>query len=351
MQTMKWEGDRLFILDQTKLPGRQEYIECDKYQRVTEAICRLEVRGAPAIGAAAAFALVLAARQFAQENTENFWRKIQIAKEELAASRPTAVNLCWALERLWSLINSKDIQPVCVAALLEEEASRIYQEDIDANKSIGRYGAALLPGKGAVLTHCNAGALATCGWGTALGVIREAFSQNKVTMVFADETRPLLQGARITAMELMQDKIPVTLITDSMAGWAMKKGLIQSVVTGADRIALNGDSANKIGTYALAVLAREHGIPFYIAAPVSTIDFSIVNGDAIPIEQRAPAEVACFCGLETAPQGVTVYNPAFDVTPHEFITAIITEQGVLQKPFKKSIAQLKEKISLQGEKT
>ncbi len=348
MQTMNWQGDRLLILDQTKLPLNQEFIECLTYQRVIEAICRLEVRGAPAIGAAAAFALVLAAKCL--QDKENFWLNLEKAKSELAASRPTAVNLCWALEKLWqSILNNKELKPEEITAILEKEAVKIYQEDIAANMRIGKYGAALLPDKGAVLTHCNAGALATCGWGTALGVIREAFRQDKVTMVYADETRPLLQGARITAWELMQDNIPVTLLTDSMAGWAMKNGLVQAIVTGADRIALNGDTANKIGTYSLAVLAEKHSIPLYIAAPVSTIDFAIPDGSHIPIEQRAACEVSCFSSKQTAPEGVVVYNPAFDVTPHELIAAIITEHGVLRKPYIQSIANLKNQLKTQEE--
>lgn len=343
MNTLQYENGILTIIDQTKLPISLQYIECGNYKRVVEAISRLEVRGAPAIGAAAAYAMVLAAREFKNKTFDGFFQSLQQAKKEIAASRPTAVNLFWALEKVWekAVKDSRDIDDIIKG--LEEQANIIYDDDIFANKAMGRYGAAVLPEKCSILTHCNAGALATCGWGTALGVIREAFLQGKIDMVYADETRPLLQGARLTAWELLQDKIPVKLITDSMAGWVMKNALVQVVVTGADRIALNGDSANKIGTYTLAVLAKRHNIPFYIAAPKSTIDFSIKTGDEIPIEERSSAEVTTFLGLRSAPESVDVFNPAFDVTPNELITGIITEHGVLYPPFGDAILKIKDK--------
>lgn len=340
MYTLKWKKDSLSILDQTKLPVKVEYIDCLDYQRVVEAIRRLEVRGAPAIGAAAAFALVLAAKEFSDLQIDNFKNSLQKASKEIASSRPTAVNLFWALDRLTKLYEKDVFVDVSILVdFLEEEAVKIYQEDIAANKKMGKFGAGVLP-SGSVLTHCNAGALATCGWGTALGVIRESFLQGKIDMVFADETRPLLQGARITAWELSQDNIPVTVITDSMAGWIMKKGMVNSIIVGADRIALNGDTANKIGTYSLAVLAKEHSIPMFIAAPVSTIDFAIETGDDIPIEERDSSEVMQLCGVPTTPKEINVYNPAFDVTPHELIAGIITEQGVLQGDLKEEISKL-----------
>lgn len=343
MYTLKWQGNSLSILDQTKLPVEVEYIDCKDYKRVIEAIRRLEVRGAPAIGAAAAFALTLAAQELAVQQSTNFIKSLELAKQEIAQARPTAVNLFWALEKVWQAVDVKEKDINIIVKQIETQAVNIYNQDITANKQIGKFGAGVIP-QGSVLTHCNAGALATCGWGTALGVVREAFAQNKIAMVYADETRPLLQGARITAWELAQDNIPVTVITDSMAGWVMKKGFVQSIVTGADRIAANGDTANKIGTYSLAVLAKEHNIPLYIAAPVSTIDFSLTDGEGIPIEERDCNEVRQLCGVQTTPQNIKVYNPAFDVTPQHLIAGIITEYGVLQGNLAEAILNLKNKI-------
>ncbi|GBG56141.1 methylthioribose-1-phosphate isomerase [Sporomusaceae bacterium FL31] len=344
MLSMSWDEACFKLLNQTKLPGKVEYIHCTDYKVVADAIKRLEVRGAPAIGAAAAFALVLGARQIADQG--DFWERFLAIAQELRETRPTAVNLFWALDRMLSVASrykeDNDITGLLVA--LEQEALMIANEDATVNSRISENGAELFHEPLAVLTHCNAGALATVGFGTALGVIRQAWSEGKITRVFADETRPLLQGARLTAWELMQEKIPVTLITDSMAGWVMKNKKVQAVIVGADRITLNGDVANKIGTYSVAVLAKEHGIPFYVAAPVSTFDFNMLSGDDIPIEERKATEVTTIGGVQIAPDGVEVYNPAFDVTPNELVSAIITEHGVLRAPYNKAVQQLQQKM-------
>lgn len=344
MLSMSWDEACFKLLNQTKLPGKVEYIHCTDYKVVADAIKRLEVRGAPAIGAAAAFALVLGARQIAGQG--DFWERFLAIAQELRETRPTAVNLFWALDRMLSVASrykeGNDITGLLVA--LEQEALMIANEDATVNSRISENGAELFPEPLAVLTHCNAGALATVGFGTALGVIRQAWSEGKITRVFADETRPLLQGARLTAWELMQEKIPVTLITDSMAGWVMKNKKVQAVIVGADRITLNGDVANKIGTYSVAVLAKEHSIPFYVAAPVSTFDFNMLSGDDIPIEERKATEVTTIGGVQIAPDGVEVYNPAFDVTPNELVSAIITEHGVLRAPYNKAVQQLQQKM-------
>ena len=336
IHTLKWEKNILIIIDQTKLPTYVEYIECKDYKMVIEAIKKLEVRGAPAIGAAGAFALVLATQKL---NNDSFYEELENIKNEIIDARPTAVNLFWAVDRVWKKVDKDSLDNT--KNFFEEEAQKIFYEDIFINEKIGEFGAALFKDKINVLTHCNAGALATCGWGTALGVIRSAHELDKINMVFADETRPLLQGSRITAWELSQDNIPVTVITDNMAGWVMKNKMIDIIITGADRIALNGDTANKIGTYSLAVLAKEHKIPFYIAAPKSTIDFSIKTGAEIPIEEREHKEVLEFQGVPSAPKGVHVFNPAFDVTPNEFITGIITEYGVIYPSYEENIKKLK----------
>jgi methylthioribose-1-phosphate isomerase len=344
LQSIEWKINSLSLLDQTLLPNRIEYIECHSYQRVAQAIKRLEVRGAPAIGAAAAFGLVLGAKEF--DNIQAFWDGIEKVAEELRQTRPTAVNLFWAVERMMSIINqaNKDSDLIDLVLRLEQEAIAIASEDRDMNYKISQFGAQLFNEPVSILTHCNAGALATAGFGTALGVIRQAFSKGKITRVYADETRPLLQGARLTAWELMQEKIPVTLITDNMAGWVMKNNMVQAVIVGADRITLNGDVANKIGTYSLAVLAKEHNIPFYVAAPVSTFDFIMESGLDIPIEERHADEVTHFSGIAMAPAGVDVFNPAFDVTPNSLVSAIITEYGVLKKPYNETIRILQQKI-------
>ena len=343
-QSIQWKDNCLLLLNQTLLPNKVEYIECRDYQVVVEAIKNLEVRGAPAIGVAAAFGIVLGAKEFS--HSQYFWTSLLKVAEELGQTRPTAVNLFWAIERMMSVAShyDKDSDIADVILALEQEAIAIATEDLDINSKIAHYGAELFCAPISVLTHCNAGALATAGLGTAIGVIRQAFSEGNITRVFADETRPLLQGARLTAWELMQDNIPVTIITDSMAGWVMKKNMVQAVIVGADRITLNGDVANKIGTYSVAVLAKEHNIPFYVAAPISTFDFTMKSGLNIPIEERNATEITHFAGVHTAPEGVEVFNPAFDVTSGNLINAIITEYGVLREPYSESIAQLQQKI-------
>ena len=338
----------MILLDQTALPNNVNYIVCQDAQRVADAIRRLEVRGAPAIGAAAAFGMAIGARHLAADamlTRDEFIERLASIKDMLAATRPTAVNLFWALNRLWGVVlSAAERSTAQITADLEAEAVAIMDEDCRLNKQISLHGAALFHGYDAVLTHCNAGALATCGQGTALGVIREAYANGNISAVYADETRPLLQGARLTAWELQQDAIPVTLITDNMAAWVMHEKRVQAVIVGADRIAANGDSANKIGTYGLAVLARAHHIPFYIAAPSTTFDFSIDTGESIPIEERLSDEIRTLRGVITAPQDIPVYNPAFDVTPAAFISAIITEYGVLTAPYDKAINKLKNQL-------
>lgn len=323
-----WQGNVLRLLDQRRLPLEVAYVDCADFQSVAAAIKDMVVRGAPAIGAAAAYGMVLAARRFVCD-PGRFFENLASASAEMQSARPTAVNLAWAVRRLMNKVQP-GASPEQVVEALEEEATAIAQEDVEANRAIGRYGQALIEDGDGILTHCNAGALATVDYGTALGVIRAAHEAGKRIHVFADETRPYLQGARLTSFELIQDGIPVTLITDSMAAWVMKLGRVKRVIVGADRIAANGDVANKIGTYGLAVLARNHGIPFYVAAPVSTIDLSIADGRAIPIEERSADEVTHLAGRRIAPEGVAVFNPAFDVTPAALVTAIITERGIFE---------------------
>ena len=334
MEAIRWEDSALYLLDQTHLPAVEDWLRYTDYRQVAKAIQTMVVRGAPAIGITAAYAMVLAAQENAYK--ADFPAAMSRAKETLAASRPTAVNLFWALDRMEKLWLS--VGPDLPR--LEEEARAIHREDIQMNETMGKAGAELVPQGARILTHCNAGALATGGYGTALGVIRTAHAQGKVSMVYADETRPLLQGARLTAYELVRDRIPVTLICDDMAGYLMAQGKIDLVVVGCDRMAANGDFANKIGTYSLAVLAKYHGIPFYTALPSSTIDRSIPNGGHIPVEQRGGEEVTGFAGVPTGPAGVQTWNPAFDVTPHELLTAVITERGVLRPPFDRELADL-----------
>lgn len=334
METLRWEDGTLYLLDQTLLPHETRYLRLTDYRAVIEAIKRLAVRGAPAIGAAGAYAVVLAAVAARQAGDEGFAPRVRAAAEEIARARPTAVNLRWAVARQLRVLDSAaGEEPEKVVARLVAEAARICAADAAANRAMGAYGAALLPPGARVLTHCNAGALATCAYGTALGVIRAAHAAGKITMVYAGETRPLLQGARLTVFELQQDGIPVTLITDGMAGYLMAKKGIDAVIVGADRIAANGDVANKIGTYSLAVLARHHGVPFYVAAPLATIDAATPDGSAIPIEERDAAEVTSFAGVAVAPPGTRVWNPAFDVTPADLVSAIITEKGVFSPPY------------------
>ena len=327
MEAIRWENHTLYLLDQTRLPTEEEWLAYTDPQAVAQAIRTMVVRGAPAIGVAAAYAMVMAARQSAGRPDGD--ARMVRARELLAASRPTAVNLFWALDRMERCGLACGNDPV----RMEEEATAIHREDVQMNAAMGRAGAELVPEGARILTHCNAGALATGGFGTALGVIRAAHAQGKVSMVYADETRPLLQGARLTAYELVRDRIPVTLICDDMAGALMAQGKVDLVVVGCDRMAANGDFANKIGTYALAVLARYHNIPFYTALPSSTIDMAIPDGSHIPVEQRDGEEVLGFAGVRTGPLGALTWNPAFDVTPHQLLSGIITERGVLRPPF------------------
>lgn len=330
--TVEWKDGAVRLLDQSRLPEHVEFIDCRDYQTVAAAIRELRVRGAPAIGVTAAMGVALGAQEIDTADYETLLKDMGPICDHLAATRPTAVNLFWAIERMKQTLASLRGRSVMdVKRALIEESQRILDEDIAMNKAMGQHGAALIQDGHTILTHCNAGALATAGYGTALGVVRAAWEQGKKIRVIADETRPVLQGARLTAWELMQDKIPVTLITDNMAGSLMRQGLIHLCVVGADRIAANGDVANKIGTYSVAVLARAHHIPFYVAAPYSTIDLATPSGDHITIEQRRPEEVtSIFNGPMIAPKGVTVFNPAFDVTPAELVTAIITERGIFK---------------------
>jgi methylthioribose-1-phosphate isomerase len=330
--TVEWKEGAVRLLDQSRLPETVEFIDCRDVEAVAVAIRELKVRGAPAIGVTAAMGVALGAQSIASTDYDVFAKALSTICERLAATRPTAVNLFWAIERMRQKLDALRAEPVAsIKAALMKESQAILEEDIALCKAMGQHGANLIQTGQTVLTHCNAGALATAGYGTALGVIRAAWEQGKKIQVIADETRPVLQGARLTAWELMQDKIPVTLITDNMAGSLMRQGKIHLCVVGADRIAANGDVANKIGTYSVAVLAKAHGIPFYVAAPYSTIDLRTKTGADIPIEQRNPLEVTTIHGSHpVAPTGVAVYNPAFDVTPAELISGIITERGVFK---------------------
>ena len=331
---LRWEGQRLYLLDQRLLPHEEVWLEYRSARDVARAIRDMVVRGAPAIGIVAAFGMVLASLELSNDNRESFIEKWLGEATFMVQARPTAVNLKWAVERLKRQIDRHpELGTDDLAALLEKEAISIWAEDIQANLDLGSYGQALLPEAGGVLTHCNAGGLATGGYGTALGVIRAAVSSGKKIEVIADETRPWLQGARLTAWELIRDGIAVTLIVDGAAGFLMQRKEIKAVIVGADRIAANGDVANKIGTYAVAELARANGIPFYVAAPVSTIDPETHTGNQIPIEERGPREVITFAGKEVAASGVGVRNPVFDITPHCLVSAIITESGVLKPPY------------------
>ncbi|MFX4261731.1 S-methyl-5-thioribose-1-phosphate isomerase [Pelotomaculum propionicicum] len=343
MDTLRWlTGEEcLELLDQTKLPAEITYIRCSDYRDVASAIKCLAVRGAPAIGAAAAYGLVLAAYKGRPGSKEEFLARVEDAARELAATRPTAVNLSWALTRLLRKARAAITNdPEALRDIMLAEAHTIFHEDVSGNRRIGEYGQVFIPREGRVLTHCNAGALATAGYGTALGVIRAARDAGKKVSVYADETRPLLQGARLTALELLREDIPVTLITDNMAGFLMAKGMVDLVIVGADRITANGDVANKIGTYGLAVMAKAHNIPFYVAAPVSTVDLSLDSGDEIPIEERDHSEVTHHGGRLLAPAGVKVWNPAFDVTPHSLVTAIITDRGVARPPYSENLKKI-----------
>jgi methylthioribose-1-phosphate isomerase len=341
IKTLQWTDAGVCFIDQTRLPTEEIYVTCATYQEVADAITTMIVRGAPAIGVAAAMGIALGVRNSKAASTAELKPEFDEICRVLGATRPTAVNLFWAIRRMQDKFAGLQDKPVPVIQQeLIAEAQRMHVEDIAANQAMGKHGAVLLPATGGVLTHCNAGALATAGYGTALGVIRAAVESGKKLQIFADETRPFLQGSRLTAWELMKDNIPTTLISDNMAGAIMRQGKINAVVVGADRIAANGDVANKIGTYTVAILAREHGIPFYVAAPISTVDLNTADGSQIPIEQRASTEVTHLAGKQIAPDGVGVENPAFDVTPNRYVTAIITERGVARPPYAASLHAL-----------
>lgn len=339
-RTVEWNEGVVRLIDQTKLPLEEVYVDCLDYKSVADAIRNMVVRGAPAIGVTAALGITLGIGQIKTDNFDEFWHEMEIICEVFAKTRPTAVNLFWAIKRMKQIaLENKEKEVGLLKKILEEEAVKIARDDVENNKLIGRFGKELIKDGSTILTHCNAGALATAGYGTALGVIRAAYEEGKKIKVFVDETRPLLQGARLTAWELNKDGIPVTLITDNMAGYFMKKGMIDLVVVGADRIARNGDTANKIGTYSVAVLAKEHQIPFYVAAPISTLDISIPSGEHIPIEGRNSTEVTSIGGKKITVSGIEVLNPAFDITPHKFITAIITERGIIKAPFSHNVME------------
>ncbi len=341
LPTIAWKKDKVVLIDQRRLPKEEVYLECSDVQQVALAIEHMAIRGAPAIGVAAAFGVALGVMSVKRK--EDLSAEFDRILERLRHTRPTARNLFWALERMKKAFEiHKNSDLTLLKQKVVDEALAIEREDIETNKRIGFWGKDLLKDGQSILTHCNAGALATAGYGTALGVIRAACEQGKKILVYADETRPFLQGARLTCWELDRDRIPVVLITDSMAGFLMKKGEISAVITGADRIAQNGDTANKIGTYSVAILAKEHGLPFYVAAPLSTIDFTLEEGDAIPIEERDPEEVRTFAGHSITLPHIDVRNPAFDVTPSKYITAIVTEKGIAEPPYKSSLLGLKD---------
>ena len=334
IKAIEWLGDKVRILDQTKLPQEEVYLELSRYQDIASAIAELKIRGAPAIGVAGAYAMALGILKIKARSRADFLKKLQAIRQTIANTRPTARNLFRALERMERAAElGKDIEQLKMA--LVNEAIKIHTEEAEATLKLSQLGAELIEDGFAILTHCNTGVLATAGYGTALGVIKQAKEQGKRLKIFATETRPLLQGARITAWELKKAKIPFTLITDSMAGYFMRRGKVNCIIVGADRIATNGDTANKIGTYTLAVLAKENGVPFYVAAPTTTIDLKLASGAEIPIEQRSPEEVTHIQGVAIAPEGTQAANPAFDITPHQYITAIITENGIIREPYGK----------------
>lgn len=343
IKTLEWTDEGVLMVDQRLLPAEEVYPIFKTYEEVAWAIKEMVVRGAPAIGVAAAMGVALGARDTRTEDAAEFDQAFHHICGAIGATRPTAVNLFWAIERMRNLyvgMKRDDISLDDIRARLIDEAKRMHGEDVAINQAMGRHGAELIPDNATVLTHCNAGALATAGYGTALGVIRAAVEAGKRVAVYADETRPFLQGARLTAWELQKDNIPVTLITDNMAGHFMKQGKIDCVVVGADRIAANGDVANKIGTYSVAVLAKENNIPFYVAAPISTLDLSLATGDEIPIEERNAREVTHVKDAQLAPAGINIANPAFDVTPNRYVAGIITERGVARPPYRESLKRL-----------
>ncbi len=341
IQTLEWTEQGVRFLDQTKLPTEETYVTCKTHEQVADVIRNMVVRGAPAIGVAAAMGIALGVNNSKAESTGDLKRDFDQVCDAIGKTRPTAVNLFWAIRRMQEKFERVRVRPVAhIKQALVEEARCMHAEDIAANQAMGRHGATLMPASGGVLTHCNAGALATAGYGTALGVIRAAVEQGKKIQVYADETRPFLQGSRLTAWELMKDGIPTTVISDNMAGAMMRQGKINAIVVGADRIAANGDVANKIGTYTVAVLAKEHGIPFYVAAPISTVDLACPDGSQIPIEQRNRKEITHIAGKQMVPDGVAIENPAFDVTPAQYVAAIITEKGIARAPFDNSLRKL-----------
>jgi len=341
IETIQWTDDGVVMIDQTLLPNQEVFFTCRNYKDVAHAIRSMVIRGAPAIGVAAAMGVAIGV---AQADPANLDAELAVISQELAGTRPTAVNLFWAIDRMNRVFaDHRHLEYAALRDRLIAEARLVREEDIEINTAIGRHGAPLVPDGKTVLTHCNAGALATAGYGTALGVIRAAVEAGKKIDVFADETRPFLQGARLTVWELQQDNIPVKLITDNMAGHFLHSGKIGCVVVGADRVAANGDVANKIGTYSVAVLAKENNVPFYVAAPVSTLDLTLTTGEQIPIEERGAKEVTHVFGVPVAPLETEVRNPAFDVTPNRYVTAIITERGVARAPYEESLRALAEK--------
>ena len=343
IQTLEWTPGGVVFIDQTKLPTEEVYVTCKTHQQVADVIRNMVVRGAPAIGVAAAMGIALGVKNSAATNDADLKKEFDQICETIGQTRPTAVNLFWAIRRMAAKFEALRVEPISqIQQALIEESQRMHAEDIAANQAMGRHGATLMPSSGGVLTHCNAGALATAGYGTALGVIRAAVEQGKKIHVYADETRPFLQGSRLTAWELMKDGIPTTVISDNMAGVMMQQRKIGAVVVGADRIAANGDVANKVGTYTVAVLAKENGIPFYVAAPISTIDLETPDGSKIPIEQRNAREVTHIAGKQMVPDGVQIENPAFDVTPAKYVAAIITERGIARAPYPESLRKLSE---------
>jgi methylthioribose-1-phosphate isomerase len=345
IQTLEWTKSGVVFIDQTKLPTEEVYVTCTTHQQVADAIRNMIVRGAPAIGVAAAMGIALGVKNSRAGNIADLKKEFGEICENIRQTRPTAVNLFWAIRRMAEKFESLRMRTIPqIRQALIEEAQRMHAEDIAANQAMGRHGATLMPSSGGVLTHCNAGALATAGYGTALGVIRAAVEQGKKIHVYADETRPFLQGSRLTAWELMKDGIPTTVISDNMAGVMMQQGKIGAIVVGADRIAANGDVANKVGTYTVAVLAKENGIPFYVAAPLSTVDLEAADGSRIPIEQRNKREVTHIGGKQMTPDGVGIENPAFDVTPAKYVTAIITERGIARAPYQDSLSELAHQI-------
>ncbi|HXM69312.1 MAG TPA: S-methyl-5-thioribose-1-phosphate isomerase [Candidatus Acidoferrum sp.] len=341
IHTLEWTEQGVRFIDQTKLPTEEIYLTCGTHEQVADAIRTMVVRGAPAIGVAAALGIALGIRDSKASTVGELKRELDQICENMGKTRPTAVNLFWAIGRMQEKFEGLRVRPIAqIKHELVEEARRMHAEDIAANQAMGRHGATLMPSEGGVLTHCNAGALATAGYGTALGVIRAAVEAGKKIHVYADETRPFLQGSRLTAWELMKDGIPTTVIADNMAGAMMRQGKIGAIVVGADRIAANGDVANKIGTYTVAVLAKENGIPFYVAAPISTVDMECPDGSKIPIEQRNAREVSHIAGKQMVPDGVSIENPAFDVTPAKYVGAIITERGIARAPYDESLRRL-----------